>query len=65
MLQEEFRDPRSTLVRAGEDRVRIVNEMMSGIGDTLKRLEKVAKKYDFLGSNSKRRQMWANFTWSV
>lgn len=35
----------------------MVNEMMSGIGDTLKRLEKVAKKYDFLGSNSKRRQI--------
>ena len=45
----------------------MVNEMMSGIGDTLKRLEKVAKNYDLLGSSSSsnRRQIWAKFKWSV
>lgn len=65
ILQEEVKDPTSTLVQAGEDRVRMVNEMMSGIGDTLKRLEKAAKKYEVLGSGSKRRQIWAKFKWSV
>ena len=44
ILQEEVKDPTSTLVQAGEDRVRMVNEMVSGIGETLKRVEKVAKK---------------------
>ena len=43
----------------------MVNEMVSGIGDTLKHLEKVAKKYEILGSNSKRRQIWAKLKWSV
>lgn len=45
--------------------MRMVNEMVSGIGETLKRLEKVAKKYEILGSSSKRRQIWAKFKWSV
>ena len=43
----------------------MVNEMISGIGETLKRLEKVAKKYEILGSSSKRRQIWVKFKWSV
>ncbi len=65
ILQEEVKDPTSTLVQAGEDRVRMVNEMICGIGETLKRLEKVARKYEILGSNSKRRQIWVKFKWSV
>ena len=67
ILQEEVKDPTSTLVQAGEDRVRMVNEMVSGVGETLKLLEKVAKKYETLGSGSgsKRRQIWAKFKWSV
>ena len=43
----------------------MVNEMVSGISETLRRLEKVAKKYEILGSSSKRRQIWAKFKWSV
>ena len=43
----------------------MVNEMAKGIGVTLKKLEKVAKKYEILGSNSKRRQLWTKFKWSV
>ncbi|KAK4691776.1 hypothetical protein P7C71_g5297, partial [Lecanoromycetidae sp. Uapishka_2] len=48
ILLEEVNDPDSILVKAGEDRVRMVNEMVAGIGETLKRLEKVAKKYEIL-----------------
>ena len=65
ILEEEVKDPTSTLVQAGEDRVRMVNEMVSRIGETLKQLEKVAKKYEILGSGSKMRQIWAKFRWSV
>ena len=65
ILQEEVKDPTSTLVQAGEDRVRMVNEMVSRVGETLKLLEKVAKKYEIFCSGSKRRQIWAKFKWSV
>ena len=54
----------------------MVNVMVSGIGETLKQLEKVAKKHEMLGSNGsngsngssskgKGRQIWAKFRWSV
>lgn len=65
ILQEEAKDPDSALVQAGENRVQMVNEMVKGIGDTLKKLEKVAKKYQILGSSSKRQQLWTKFKWSV
>jgi hypothetical protein len=65
MLQEEVSDPGSTLRRAGEDRVTMVNEMVSRINITLKELQKVAKKYEILGTGSKGRQILAKFKWSV
>ncbi len=43
----------------------MVNDMVNGIGDTLKRLEKVAKKYEVLGSSSKGKHFWVKFKWSV
>ena len=45
--------------------MRMVNETVKGTGATLKKLEKIAKKYEILGSNSKRRQLWTKFRWSV
>lgn len=65
ILQNDVKDPRSTLVQGGEDRVRMVNDIVKGIGQTLKRLEKVAKKYEALGSSSKGRQFWVRLKWSV
>lgn len=65
VLQEEIADPKSALIRAGEDRVRMVNEMMSRVHITLKELEKVAKKYEALGTGSKSKHMWMRFKWSV
>jgi len=65
ILQEDVKDPDSALVRAGEDRVRMVNEMVHNISLTLQSLEKVAKKYEILGSGSKKRRLWARFKWSV
>lgn len=66
-LQLEAQDPNSTLVRAGEDRVRMVKEMMNRVEVTLKDLEKHAKKYEKLGdsSRSKRKQIWDKLKWSV
>lgn len=65
MLEGDITDPNSALRQAGDDRVRTLNEMVRGIEDTLKKLEKVAKKYDILGSSSKRRQLWAKLKWSI
>jgi hypothetical protein len=65
MLQEEVSDPSSTLVQAGEDWVRMVNEMVSRINVTLKELQKVAKNYKILGTGSKGKQIWVKFKWSV
>jgi len=65
MLREEVNNPQSTLVQAGEDRVRMVNEMVARIQETLKKLEKVAKRYQVLDSGSKTKQLWSKFKWSV
>ena len=65
ILQEEAKDPKSTLTRAGDDRIRMVNEMVAGIEETLKRLRKVASKYEILGSDSKTKRIWAKFKWSA
>ena len=43
----------------------MVNKTVHNISLTLKSLEKVAKKYDILGSGSKRKHLWATFKWSV
>ena len=65
ILQNEAKNPRSTLILAGDDRVRMVNDIVKGVGETLKRLEKVAKRYEILGSDSKGKHFWIKFKWSV
>ena len=65
ILEEEVKNPKSILIEAGEDRVRMVTEMVSGINVTLKQLEKVATKYGILGDGSKGRKTWVKFKWSV
>jgi hypothetical protein len=65
ILEEELKNPKSILVEAGEDRVRMVKEMVSGINVTLKKLEMVATKYGILGDGSKGRKVWVKFKWSV
>ena len=65
ILQEEAKDPKSTLARSGNDRIRMVNEMVASIEETLKRLRKVASKYDILGSDSKTRRVWAKLKWTA
>lgn len=67
LLQEEAKDPNSTLVRSGQARIDMVKEMMARVVVTLEELGKHAKKYEKLGDNSraKRRQIWDKFKWSV
>lgn len=67
LLKEEAADPKSTMVRAGEDRVRMVKEMMVRVEVTLNQLQKFAVKYDKLGNVdlSRRKKIWAKFKWSV
>ena len=64
ILQEEVKDPESTIVQAGEDRVRLIKGMLGNILVTLKKLEKYAKKYEIMGSGSKVRQKWTQVKWS-
>ena len=52
ILREEIDNPDSILSQAGNDRIRMVNTIVDDVDVTLKRLEKVAKKYEVLGSNS-------------
>lgn len=67
LLKDEVDDPESTLRRSGEDRVRMVNDMISRIGMTLEELEKYAKRYESLQGvpRSKRKKLWDRFTWSI
>lgn len=65
ILQNDVKDPRSTLAQGGEDRARMLNDIVKSIGDTLKRLEKVAKKYEVLDSSSKGTHFWVKFKWSL
>lgn len=65
LLEEEAKDPNSTLVRAGEDRVRMVKEMMKRVEATLGELQKYAKKYEKLGDPSRPKNIWARLKWSV
>lgn len=66
LLEEEAKDPNSILTRAGDDRVRMVKEMMRRVEVTLNELEKYAKKYEKLGdmSRPKRKQIWDKLKWS-
>lgn len=66
-LEEETRDPNSTLMKSGEDRIRMMNEMILRVSGTLRELGKIAKKYEKLGttSRSSMKQTWAKFKWSI
>jgi hypothetical protein len=52
LLVECASNPESILVRAGEERVQLVNTMISGANETLLRLEAFAKKHQFVGSEA-------------
>ena len=65
LLQEEVADVESPLIKAGEERMRMMKEMVVGIEATLRSLEDVARRYDMLGSNSKRKRWKAKIQWSL
>lgn len=67
LLQEEAKDPNSTLVRSGEGHIRMVQEMIGQVMVTLEALEKHTKKYEKLGDNSRAKgeQLWNEFKRSV
>ena len=66
LLADEAKDPESTLRCGGEDRVRLVGELLERVNGTLKALQKHAEKYGQLGnSKSSLKKAWAQFRWSV
>ncbi|KAI5782027.1 hypothetical protein DFH27DRAFT_488153 [Peziza echinospora] len=67
ILEDEVNNPESTLVRAGEDRARMMAEMMRRVEVTLRELEKFAMKYEQLANPKKawRKEFWAKFKWSL
>lgn len=66
-LDDETKDPKSTLMRAGKDRVRMMNEMLGRVMVTLGELEIIAEKYEKLGdlSRGKLKLAWSKFKWSL
>jgi hypothetical protein len=66
LLVEESENPESTLMRGGENRVRMLKELLGRVNGTLKELQKHADKYGKLGdSRSSLKKAWAQFKWSV
>ena len=66
LLAVEAKEPGSTLMSGGEERVRLVGELLERIRRTLKALQKHAKRYGALGnSRSGLKKFWAQFRWSV
>ena len=66
LLAVEAKDPESTLACGGEERVRLVNELLERIRGTLEALRKHAKKYEKLESSRPGlKRFWAQFKWSV
>jgi hypothetical protein len=52
LLVEQAGNPESILVQAGEDRVQLVNTMISAANDTLLKLEAFAKKHQLVGNKT-------------
>lgn len=70
MLQDEIKDPDSDILQAGEERVQLVNTMVSSIYVTLQGLEKYAAKYEISGAPKSAtrlqfRQKVKNFKWTL
>ncbi|KAF8249029.1 ankyrin [Wilcoxina mikolae CBS 423.85] len=67
VLREEVVDPDSVLVKSGEDRIRMVNEMIDRVKDTLNAMEKFAAKYGKLmdKDRAKWKHRWDKFKWSL
>ena len=67
LLQDEVADENSVLVRSGEDRLKMMKEMINRVEETLKQLEKIAGKYTKLldPGRSKARKAWDKVKWSA
>lgn len=67
LLQDEVENADSLLVRSGEDRLRMIQEMIKRVEATLLELEKFSAKYAKLldPSRSKTRKVWDKFKWST
>lgn len=66
LLQEEYQDPNSVLVRSGEDRILMVKEVLKRVENTLLDLQAFEKKYAKLidPSRARAKQIWDKFKWS-
>ena len=66
LLAIEAEDPESTLASGGEERVRLVCDLLERIKGTLKALQKHAERYGKLESSRPGlKRAWAQFRWSV
>lgn len=55
LLVEQTGNPESILVQAGDNRVQLVNTMISAANDTLLKLEAFAKKHQLVGNRTQSR----------
>ncbi|KAI5838486.1 hypothetical protein DFP73DRAFT_256218 [Morchella snyderi] len=66
LLEEESQDPESTLCNSGEDRIRMVKEVVVRVEETLKELKKVAKKYEKITkSPGSMKKWWSGVKWAL
>ena len=67
LLQEEVADENSVLVRSGEDRLRMMKEMINRVEGTLKQLEKFSEEYAKIldPGRSKVKKAWDKVKWST
>lgn len=66
LLQLEAKNPKSTLMSSGPDRIQMVGEIMCRVKETLTTLETFATKYQKLGDTkrAKRKHIWDKLKWS-
>lgn len=66
LLQLEAKNPTSTLLSSGPDRIQMVGEIMCRVKETLMELETFATKYKKLGDTkrAKRKLIWDKLKWS-
>lgn len=67
LFEDEFQDPTSILVRAGKDRLRMVQDLLEQVKLVLKGLNEAFVKHRNLGNGSRNgvKRGWDQFKWAV
>lgn len=66
-FDEEFKNPDSVLVRSGEDRHKMIGEILTRLNETLDTLTDIFRKHRNLGSTVRSgvKRTWDKFKWTL